>query len=212
MADMEIFKERLNKLIKEKGWSGNKTAQQCGLAPAMLYRYTSGEYKNPTLDKLNAIAKTFNVPISYLLGEDVSFGEQGDFVSVMKWTLNEEGQRKESHEHLMFPQSLIDALNVDVNSLDVIEMPDNSMKPLLSKGDNLLCEALAEDNSCWNNIENDGVFIFLHEGSIFVSRLSKNFDGTLSSWQESHPERVSKITKEQVVLLYQVHFRCGFVI
>ena len=57
------------RLRDERGMTDYRVAQETGIATATLSSWKSGEY-TPKLDKLMAIAKLFDVPITALISDD----------------------------------------------------------------------------------------------------------------------------------------------
>ena len=205
--DITVITTRIKDLLKQKGWSVGEFSKRCDISASLLYRYVNGEYANPSVAQLEKMASGFKVPISYLLGEQVSFDTDAGFISVFKWSLDRNGNREQTSERRLFSVSV---LEVAQDMLDVIEMPDNSMRPLLNKGDDLLCYAMPETDALCQ-LENNGVYVFVFDGSIYVSRLKKEFDGSLSSWQESTPNLVRQVPANKIDLKYQVLMRSGVI-
>lgn len=72
---MSIFSERLSNLIKQKGVSRAQLAYALGITPASISRYLSGT-QSPSLEILCNIAEYFNVPVDYLLSDNVQNYQQ----------------------------------------------------------------------------------------------------------------------------------------
>ena len=65
----EIKTNRLNELFKEKGWTQQKLADNCGYTPQYVGLLLKGK-KPIQKDCAFPLAKCFNVRVEYLLGED----------------------------------------------------------------------------------------------------------------------------------------------
>lgn len=208
--DITVITTRIKDLLKQKGWSVGEFSKQCGISASLLYRYINGEYTNPSVTQLEKMASGFKVPISYLLGEQVSFDTDAGFVSVFKWSLDRNGNRVQTSERRLFSASILSRFRVSQDMLDVIEMPDNSMRPLLNKGDDLLCYAMPETDAL-SQLENNGVYLFVFDGTIYISRLKKEFDGSLSAWQENTPNQIKQVPANKINLKYQILMRSGVI-
>ena len=209
-----VFIQRIKKLMKAKQWGMADLASHTGMSMALTYRYMSNEYKNPTLKNLMKFAKGLHVPVSYLLGEEVSFtpadAVANGFTSIFRWQLSRNGDRGSSLGNVMFSNNLLSKLKVNVDDLDVIVMPDNSMKPLLNKGDDLLCYALPETDP-WVEVENGLVYIFFYKNIMYVARLKRNMDDSISVWQDSAPNQINDFAMSDLNLKYRVLYRNGYV-
>ena len=58
----------IENLIKNEGLNINQFSLKVGISSQVLYRWKDGSSK-PSIDMLDKVAKYFNVPVSYLLGE-----------------------------------------------------------------------------------------------------------------------------------------------
>ncbi len=200
--------ERLCDIQKELGMNTNAFAKKCGMAAAQMTRYLNGEYKNPTLSSLKAIADNLGYSISYLIGENTSYSDTGDFVRVFRWKLDQRGDRSKTSNSAMVHKDIIKELGIkNENMLDVIIMPNSSMSPIINKGDDILCYAVDESEP---EIQNGCLYLFVCCGYIYVGYIERNFDGTLSIWTEQNQNKQT-MKPEQVVVKAKVLMRSGFV-
>jgi len=67
----EIFRLRLKKLRKERGWTQEKAAEICGISSKVFQFYELGVKSNPGLRTLDKIANGFGVkPYEFLKSDD----------------------------------------------------------------------------------------------------------------------------------------------
>lgn len=198
--------ERLCEIQKELGMNTNSFAKKCGMAAAQMTRYLNGEYKNPTLSSLKSIADSLGYSISYLIGENTTYSDTGDFVRVFRWTVDQRGDRAKTSSNAMIHKETIKRLGVtDEDLLDIIVMPNNSMSPIINKDDDLLCYALDESDP---DIVNGSLYLFVCYGYVYVGYIERNFDGTLSIWTEQNKEKQS-MTPDKIVIKAKVLMRSG---
>jgi transcriptional regulator with XRE-family HTH domain len=69
-------KNKIIELLTEKGWSQYKLAKTAGIANSSLYDILSGKIKNPTADKIKAIADALGVNVNYLFDADDSVNKE----------------------------------------------------------------------------------------------------------------------------------------
>lgn len=66
---MTTFGERLSKLMKKKGISGQELANRFGVNRSTVSRWRKGTFE-PDMETIKELAKIFNVTVDYLLGHD----------------------------------------------------------------------------------------------------------------------------------------------
>jgi transcriptional regulator with XRE-family HTH domain len=74
LEDQEGIKNRIDKLMRERGWSIVETSKRAGLKNSTLYNVRGG--KDIGADTLIKLAKAFDVSVEYLMGEQPKEGEQ----------------------------------------------------------------------------------------------------------------------------------------
>lgn len=71
MSDLNLFPSRLKEARIKADISQKELSRRTGIAPATLSSYESTEnFKNPTIDKVAAIADALNISIDWLCGID----------------------------------------------------------------------------------------------------------------------------------------------
>lgn len=199
--------ERLAEIQKELGVNSNVFAKKCGLSAPMMTRYLNGKYTNPTLSSLKSIAEHLGYTISYILGENTTYNDSGDFVRVFRWTLDQHGDRSRSSTSSMVHRDTIKKLGVDENLLDVIVMPNDAMSPIINEGDDLLCLALDENEPV---IKNGSLYVFICNGFVYVGYINRNLDGSLAIWTEQNKEK-QNMPADKIAVKYKVLMRTGVV-
>jgi transcriptional regulator with XRE-family HTH domain len=63
----KLFQERLRQLRKERGWTQEQTAEQCGIGYKLYQLYELGIKQNPGLTSLGKLAAGFGLEIHELL-------------------------------------------------------------------------------------------------------------------------------------------------
>ena len=63
----KLFQERLRQLRKERGWTQEQTAEQCGIGYKLYQLYELGIKQNPGLVSLEKLAAGFGLEIHELL-------------------------------------------------------------------------------------------------------------------------------------------------
>jgi transcriptional regulator with XRE-family HTH domain len=63
----KLFQERLRQLRKERGWTQEQTAEQCGIGYKLYQLYELGIKQNPGLTSLEKLAAGFGLEICELL-------------------------------------------------------------------------------------------------------------------------------------------------
>ena len=66
MWDNKIFFDKLNILLKDKGWSLCELSVQAGLSTGMIYRWHNHN-QVPTMESLQKISDALEVPIEYFI-------------------------------------------------------------------------------------------------------------------------------------------------
>ena len=73
-AHVEIWVERINKLMEKRGVTQQQLAAACNISPSVISDYLgtrrSLKLRTPKVDKLLSIADYFKVSVDYLLGKD----------------------------------------------------------------------------------------------------------------------------------------------
>lgn len=199
--------ERLSEIQKELGVNSNVFAKMCGLSAPMMTRYLNGKYTNPTLSSLKAIADNLGYTLSYIMGENTTYNDSGDFVRIFRWTLDQYGERARSSQAAMVHKDVLKQFNVNEDLLDVVVMPNDSMSPIINEGDDMLCYAVDESKP---TIKNGSLYLFTCNGYVYVGYITRNFDGTLSIWTEQNKEKQS-ISPDKLTIKYHILMRSGVV-
>ena len=63
----KLFQERLRQLRKERGWTQEQTAEQCGIGYKLYQLYELGIKQNPGLTSMEKLAAGFGLEIYELL-------------------------------------------------------------------------------------------------------------------------------------------------
>jgi transcriptional regulator with XRE-family HTH domain len=63
----KLFQERLRQLRKERGWTQEQAAEQCGIGYKLYQLYELGIKQNPGLTSLEKLAAGFDLGIHELL-------------------------------------------------------------------------------------------------------------------------------------------------
>jgi transcriptional regulator with XRE-family HTH domain len=63
----KLFRERLHQLRKERGWTQEQAAEQCGIGYKLYQLYELGIKQNPGLASLEKLAAGFGLEIHELL-------------------------------------------------------------------------------------------------------------------------------------------------
>ena len=71
MWDNKIFFEKLDALIKDRGWSLCELSVQAGLSSGMIYRWRNHN-QVPSMESLQKISDALGVPVDYFLNNDSS--------------------------------------------------------------------------------------------------------------------------------------------
>ena len=200
--------ERLVEIQKELNVNSNQFAKMCGLSAPMMTRYLNGKYTNPTLSSLKSIAEHLGYTISYILGENTTYNDSGDFVRIFRWTLDQHGDRSRTTASSMVHKEVIKALGVDENLLDMIVMPNDAMSPIINEGDDMLCLALDENEPV---IKNGSLYLFICNGFSYVGYINRNFDGSYSIWTEQNREK-QNMPADKVAIKYKVLMRSGLIL
>lgn len=66
MWDNKIFFEKLDVLLKGRGWSLSELSVQAGLSTGMVYRWRNNNCM-PSMESLQKISDTLGVPMEYFL-------------------------------------------------------------------------------------------------------------------------------------------------
>jgi len=90
MWDKEIFFERLYIVLKEKNWSLCELSIRAGLSTGMIYRWRNKGII-PSMDSLQKISNTLQIPIEYLLSSDKKGSKENkiDLICSLAKELNE---------------------------------------------------------------------------------------------------------------------------
>lgn len=64
-----MYYEKYEELCKKTNTSSYKVAKETGINPTTLSQWKNGKY-TPKIDTLKTISNFFNVPVSYITGED----------------------------------------------------------------------------------------------------------------------------------------------
>lgn len=64
----QLFRDRLRKLRHEAHYSYKQLEELTGISRSTLQRYETSSSSNIKLNRLSALAKVYNVPVSYLMG------------------------------------------------------------------------------------------------------------------------------------------------
>lgn len=67
---MSLFRDRLQKLRENKGWSKTYVAKMVGLSSMQTYANYEYGRREPDFDMVNKLANLFDVSVDYLLGND----------------------------------------------------------------------------------------------------------------------------------------------
>lgn len=59
-----FYRERINKLLEQKGWTKYKLAKEANIPQSSLHDILSGKIKNPTGERLKAIADALDVSVN----------------------------------------------------------------------------------------------------------------------------------------------------
>lgn len=92
MWDNKIFFEKLNVLLKDRGWSLCELSVQAGLSTGMIYRWRNHN-QVPSMESLQKIGDALGVPVDYFLNNDSSTNHKNkiELLSIMasKLTVNQ---------------------------------------------------------------------------------------------------------------------------
>lgn len=92
MWDNKIFFEKLNVLLKDRGWSLCELSVQAGLSTGMIYRWRNHN-QVPSMESLQKISDALGVPVDYFLNNDRSTNRDNkvELLSLMarKLTVNQ---------------------------------------------------------------------------------------------------------------------------
>lgn len=92
MWDNKIFFEKLDILIKDRGWTLYELSTQSGLSSGMIYRWRNHN-QVPSMESLQKISDALEVPIDYFLNNDSStdLGNKVEMLNLMasKLTVNQ---------------------------------------------------------------------------------------------------------------------------
>lgn len=90
MWDNKIFFEKLDALIKDRGWSLCELSVQAGLSSGMIYRWRNHN-QVPSMESLQKISDALEVPVDYFLNNDSStnHGNKVELLSFMVSKLTE---------------------------------------------------------------------------------------------------------------------------
>lgn len=88
MSDLNLFPSRLKEARIKADISQKELSRRTGIAPATLSSYESTEnFKNPTIDKVAAIADALNISIDWLCGIDVDKNKSNSLDSEIRKVL-----------------------------------------------------------------------------------------------------------------------------
>ncbi|MBV4430719.1 helix-turn-helix transcriptional regulator [Clostridium tyrobutyricum] len=65
-----FYRDKIIKLLEEKGWSKYKLAKEASIPQSSLHDILSGKIKNPTVDRVKAIADALEITVDELLDEN----------------------------------------------------------------------------------------------------------------------------------------------
>ena len=92
MWDNKVFFEKLDVLLKNRGWSLCELSAQAGLSSGMIYRWRN-HYQVPSIESLQKISDALGVPVDYFLSNDSStnYDHKVELLSLMasKLTVNQ---------------------------------------------------------------------------------------------------------------------------
>lgn len=92
MWDNKIFFEKLDALIKDRGWSLCELSVQAGLSTGMIYRWRNHN-QVPSMESLQKISDALGVQVNYFLNNDSSTNHKNkiELLSIMasKLTVNQ---------------------------------------------------------------------------------------------------------------------------
>lgn len=90
MWDNKVFFEKLDALLKNRGWSLCELSAQAGLSSGMIYRWRN-HHQVPSMESLQKISDALGVPVDYFLNNDSSTNHKNkiELLSIMASKLTE---------------------------------------------------------------------------------------------------------------------------
>lgn len=202
--------ERLKILLKEKHLSAYQLGVNAGVSSSLVSRCLNDEKSNPSLDTIEKLAKGLGVSMAYLFGEAPTANEVADCVLVMKVELFPDGSSRQGAEGLYVHRKTLEKAGaLYATDLDLIDMSEDTMKPILSRGDQLICIPMPETDGA-DYIDNGCIYIFLSGKHLYCGYMQRNFNGSLSIWTETDKEK-QIVAPDMIRILYKVIIRIGAV-
>lgn len=217
------FGKRLKLLIEEKKTSAYQVALGGGISASIISRYLGDGNANPSLDIMQRLAKGLGVSLSYLLGETATSATGSDTLIINEFEYVGQDWKRTEKSYLL-PKGLIkDREAYKPDDFMFIKLTAEDMTPVLNKGDLLLCWKLPYETttdkgdtewqhraSDYQNIKEEGIYLFKTHGLPFCANLKINYDGTLSLWNEKEKER-TRMDAKDVWATHKVLYRLGAV-
>ena len=183
--DRAEFVARLNETIRSFG-SVNGLANASGVSEGALRKWAQGT-SEPTRDRLVAIAQTAGVNVAWLATGGGPKDRSGQaetpllegFVTLQR-VESQGGYQGKSDFTLAFSTDWLQSrAEPSGTNLEMIQVPDDSMAPLLPAGSSLVVD------SSGGTIKRDGIYALNMDGALLVRRLQRMPGGQIEASSES---------------------------
>lgn len=209
---------QIAKYIKLRGLTQEQVAKELNVSRQAVQQWTSG--KSPTLKNLKALAKLLNTNVSALSAEE---GEDdgrdfkladlnqpaGDYIRIPVFDADAScgsGAEPGSEaivEAVDFRPSFIHSLPgvVGTSGLHIVHANGDSMEPTIEN------RSFCIVDSSQSVIRGEGIFCLMAENQIFIKRVQRNIDGSITLISDNpaySPQRVDKATLQNVKIIGKI--------
>lgn len=206
------FSKRLKELLQEKNVSSAQICEKSGISRSLFSKYLNDPNINPSLDAVERIVKAFDISMAFFCGEAPTVNEMVDDVLVYRREPNKTEAGKHIAEGIYVKRELLlkaGAKARELSDVEFIYIEDETMRPILRRGDQAICVPVPETNTV-EYIDNGCIYVFTAYGHTFCGYLQRNFDGSIGIWTEQDTVK-QRVAIDGINILYKVILRIGIV-
>tara|TARA_R110002033_G_scaffold171199_1_gene218031 strand:- start:12172 stop:12825 length:654 start_codon:yes stop_codon:yes gene_type:complete len=169
-----LMGERIRKLRHDKGWTGEEASKRIVVGRGRWQNWECGT-RGLTIDTLPKVRKLFNTTYDYLFLEtDDPRNQSGPTgYTIASGTGHDVGSQNRISDSVAFRTKVLEAKGIEGHKIVLLSVPDNSMAPDLSKGDEVLIDLTETDVK-----EPDIYAIREQDGNIWLRWIRKDIGGT----------------------------------
>lgn len=135
LRDYSVLNKRLKKLLTKKRLSIKALSNKTGISVGAIQNMTSSPECNPTLEKIEQVAKALTVPISFLIGESSDLVNNEIKVPVITWqNLDNISKIEPKNDELTDNEHYVTSFQAVPEKAFALKMQGKAMTPIFVEG------------------------------------------------------------------------------